>query len=354
VPIIKGPKSPKFLRDWLKSKPTRPASPTRRRRLGKALSRAGKGLPKKLAGVARHAKDLDVKTIGEHTTGIRWFLTVIAVFLLAEVTSRMIGILVRPVYQPMPRQASAPLSRQVPTEDYDAILRRNMFNVEGKIPEPFDQGLLDCFSQARPSTQRIQLLGTIVMGKEELSVALLQRDGDAMKIAVRKDEGFIDDSLVMMKIERRRICFQVRTSQELEFVELPDDSGGLAVASGMVERRSEGISASSDTEYSIKSDFLQKSLNNLNEILQTAKAVPHTDPRTGKFQGFLIQTVEPSSPFAQLGIRQGDILVGANDVAIDNPGKGLELFQMFRDSPRINLSVIRGGEKVSLKYEVRQ
>ena len=77
------------------------------------------------------------------------------------------------------------------------------------------------------------------------------------------------------------------------------------------------------------------------------------EPGSGKFRGFLVQSVDPGSPFSALGIRQGDILTGVNDIVLDNAGKGLEAFQRLRNSPKITLDVIRGGSKQTMSYDVK-
>jgi general secretion pathway protein C len=227
-----------------------------------------------------------------------------------------------------------------------------MFNVEGKIPDPFDQGMLDCFSQARPSTQRIQLLGTIVMNDENFSVALLQEDGNPTKIGVKKDDVFFDGKFQALKIERKRFCFQVRSSQDFEYIDIPDnDLAGPSLTTNL--SASEGITPVSENQFLVDQNFLEKNLLNLNEILQTARAVPYLEPGTGKFKGFLVQSIENTSPFAKLGVKQGDILTGVNDVVFDNAGKSLEAFQKFRNSPKISLEIIRGGQKTTKVYDVK-
>jgi len=244
---------------------------------------------------------------------------------------------------------------QGPTEDYESIVRRNMFNVEGKIPDPFDQGRLDCFSQAKPSNQRVQLLGTIVMTDERFSVALVQEDGNPLKLGVKKDEIFFDGKFQALKVDRKKFCFQVKSTGDFEYVEIPDDSGGLGVASGPSTSFgvTEGISAASETEFAVDKNVLEKQLLNLNEILQTARAVPYVEPGSGKFKGFLVQSVEANSPFASLGIRQGDVLTQVNDIVLDNAGKGLEAFQRLRNAQSVDLKVIRGGQETTLSYKLK-
>jgi len=313
-----------------------------------------KGKRGRLRKIPGGLKKIELSKIAEHSGWIRWGIVVLAIFLLSEIISRGMSLFIRPVYPPMPKKPVAVAPTAVPSEDYDAILRRNMFNVEGKIPEAFEQGLLDCMSQARPTGQRILLLGTIVMNDDWLSVALVQEEGNPLKIGVKKDEFFFDGKFQAMKIERKRLCFQVRATQEFEYVEIPEDPGALGVSTApSLTGIGEGVTPTSETTFAVKKSFLDEKISNLNEILQTARAVPYTEPGTNKMKGFLMQSIDPGSPFAQLGLRQGDILVGVNDITLDNPGKGLEAFQRLRNSPRVSLEVMRGGQRTTLSYELK-
>lgn len=214
---------------------------------------------------------------------------------------------------------------------------------------------MDCMSQARPTTQPIELLGTIVMSDDRMSVALLNQSSNQLRIGVKKDELFGDGKFQAMKIDRKRLCFQVRATQEFEFIEIPEERGGLTVSQPSFVSGSSGggIKPVSETQYEVRRGFLDEKLGNLTNILQTARAVPYTDPGTGKFKGFLIQSIDSDSPFAELGLRQGDVLTGVNEIVLDNPGKGLEAFQALRGSDNINLKIIRGGRDSSLQYSVK-
>jgi general secretion pathway protein C len=317
------------------------------RRWGASLR---KKLPKDFQGL--ELKDIQLKNLSEYAPWIRRGLLVLGVFLASEVASRAIGLFIRPTFPPVPKKMMASAHRAAPTENYDAITDRNMFNVEHFIPPPIDQGQLDCFSEARPTTTHVQLLGTIVMNDDVHSVALLQDENNPVKIAVSKNEVFFD-KYQMMKIERKKICFQIRATQDLEFIEIPDDSPNMASNTPNLQSSSDGIQPVSENQFVVKQSFLEKNLLNLNEILQTARAVPYIEPGTGKFKGFLIQSIDPNSPFAQLGIKQGDILTGVNDIVLDNAGKGLEAFQRLRNSPKVELKVIRGGEEHTMDYDVK-
>lgn len=291
---------------------------------------------------------------------LRWtppVLTFLGLFLLASMVAGVIAVWLRPKPLPLPNRGSnvtAGTESAGPPTDFDAILKRNMFDVSGKIPEPFDQGMLDCMSQAKKSGARIKLLGTIVMTDDQYSVALLEEEGGNEKYGVRKDETFGGGQYQAMKVDRKRLCFQVKASQEFEYVEIPDEGPALGGSSQMgLASPMDGVTAKSETEYEIKSSVLEKSLANLPQILQTARAVPYIEKETGKFRGFLVQSIEPDSPFAALGVKQGDVLTGVNDIVLDNPGKGLEAFQRLRNATEVKLDVIRNGSKKTMSYQLK-
>lgn len=338
---------PNRLLNWLRGSRDRGTAYIRGSRLSKWRKRGPGSGPRKEFDF----KNLQLTNVSEYAGWIRWGLAILAVFLISEAVSRGLALFIRPSPLPAPARRQE-VTRQTQPKDYDAILRRNMFNVEGKIPDPLEQGQMDCMSQARPTTQRITLLGTLVMGDEKLSVALIQEEGNANKIGVKKDEIFFE-KFQAIKVERKRLCFQVRATQDFEYVEIPEQPG-LTMTPSLESRASvDGITPTSETEFEVKQAFLEKNLLNLNDILQTARAVPYVEPGSGKFRGFLIQSIDTSSLFSQLGIRQGDILTGVNEIVLDNAGKGLEAFQKLRNSNKISLEVIRSGQKVTMGYNVK-
>jgi type II secretion system protein C len=347
---------PKRLKEWLsKAKPKRSTTsgegPSRMKDLGTSLKER---IPGKIRNLDFNFKEVELKNISEYSSWIERGLIVLALFLLAGITSGIIGLFIRPSFPPIPKKQSGAAAVSAPTEDYDAILRRNVFNVEGKIPDAWDQGMLDCMSQARPSQQHVTLLGTIVMNDERQSTALIQDESAAGKLAVKQNDVFGDGKYVAKTVLRKKLCFQVKATEEFEYIEIPEENLGMEKSGGpAMQSMTEGITPLSENDYVVKQNYLEKNLLNLNEILQTARAVPYVEPGTGKFKGFLVQTVDPNSPFAALGIKQGDVLTGVNDIVLDNAGKGLEAFQRLRTAPKITLQVIRGGQSQTLNYNVQ-
>lgn len=350
-PKFKGLKNAaKRIRNAFKRKKPSPLTKSRREpsRIGAAFKNR---IPKGLAEF--DFRQMDGQWFARNETRLRWVLIVLAIYLLAQLTSSTIVSLIKPSYLPIPKRGSSVANRKVPTENYDSIENRNIFNMEGTIPSPFEPSLLDCFEQARPSREPIELLGTIVMSDEDYSVALVTQRGGKEPLGVKKSDVFFDN-YIAMKVDRKRLCFQVRSTQELETIEIAEDAMAKvsATLSNSSNSSSGGINVVSDNEYKVKRSFLDEKLLNLNEVLQTARAIPYMEPGTGKMKGFLIQAIDPNSPFAELGFRPGDILTNINNINMDNAGKGLEAFQALRNTSEINLTVLRGGTPKSIKYQV--
>lgn len=300
----------------------------------------------------RRVPQFDLEKVTEQQSRIKLGLLLLGVFLASGIASRLASVLVKPTYTPLPPRPVAIRPKPRVEQDLSLIEQRNIFDNENFIPEPFESAMLDCWSQARPSTTRINLLGTIVMSDESLSVALIENPSSNQKLAVKKDELFFDNRYQAMSIDRKRLCFQNKSTQDFEYVEIPEDRSLITNSlsqSGASPR--EGISLKGDNQYQIKQSFLDSQLGDLQNVLQTAKAIPAIEG--GKMKGFLIQSIDEDSVFASLGLGAGDVLKEVNGIVLDNAGKGLEAFSALKGSRKIELRVSRGGQDQTISYEVK-
>ncbi len=334
----------KFFKNIFARRQPKTVTVTRKRQRGEWAS--------KLKNVKFDPEKIRLDSISEHQRKFSLGLLVLSVFLASALASRIASLLIKPTYTPIPPKPVLAQREPAPTEDLSVIEQRNIFDNENIIPEPFDQGMLDCWSQARPTTQRFNLLGTIVMNDESLSVALVENQGSNQKQAVKKDELFFDNKFQVMKVDRKRLCFQVKSTQEFEYVQIPEEgglmAGGLTTGGSSLQ---DGISTTGENRYQIQQGYLDAQLNDLSNVLQTAKAVPAIEG--GKMKGFLIQSIEEDSVFSSLGLGAGDVLKEVNGIVLDNAGKGLEAFTALKGSKKIELIVTRGGQDQVISYEVK-
>jgi len=334
----------KFFKNIFSRREPKTVTVTRKRQRGEWAS--------KLKNVKFDPEKIRLESVSEHQKKFSLGLLILSVFLASALASRIASLLITPTYTPIPPKPVLAQREPTPTEDLSVIEQRNIFDNENLVPEPFDQGMLDCWSQARPSTQRFNLLGTIVMNDESLSVALVENQGTSQKQAVKKDELFFDNKFQAMKVDRKRLCFQVKATQEFEYIQIPEEGGFIAgglTTGGMGMR--DGITTTGENRYQIQQGYLDAQLNDLSNVLQTAKAVPAIEG--GKMKGFLIQSIEEDSVFSSLGLGAGDVLKEVNGIVLDNAGKGLEAFTALKGSKKVELTVTRGGQDQVISYEIK-
>lgn len=307
---------------------------------------------RKSNGKRKLPKNLKLETVTEQQSKIKLGLLLLGVFLVSGIASQIASVLIKPTYTPIPPKPPQVQPKTKLGQDLSVIEQRNIFDNENFIPDPFESAMLDCWSQARPSETRMNLLGTIVMSEESLSVALVENPSSNQKLAIKKDELFLDNRYQAMSIDRMRFCFQNKSTQDFEYIEIPEERGAVAnnlAPSGLSPR--EGISLKGENQYQIKQSFLDSQLGNLQNVLQTAHAIPAIEG--GKMKGFLIQAIDEDSVFASLGLGAGDVLKEVNGIVLDNAGKGLEAFSALKGSRKIELRVSRGGQDQTLSYEVK-
>ena len=79
---------------------------------------------------------------------------------------------------------------------------------------------------------------------------------------------------------------------------------------------------------------------------QAVRAVPVL--RSGSASGVKLYAIRPLSPFAALGLENGDTLLAVNDVPITLAGASLELYRQWTQADHIDLDIVRRGQPVRI------
>lgn len=67
--------------------------------------------------------------------------------------------------------------------------------------------------------------------------------------------------------------------------------------------------------------------------------------KDGAVAGIRVYPSRNRKLFRELGLRNGDIITEINGIIIDDPNKGLEIFQQISDSPSLTINILRGGNE---------
>lgn len=88
------------------------------------------------------------------------------------------------------------------------------------------------------------------------------------------------------------------------------------------------------------------------KVARGARLMPSV--KDGAFDGFRLAGVRPGSLFAQLGLKNGDIMHRANGLSLASPQAALEAYSALRAADEITLEITRAGAPAKLRYTIQR
>jgi general secretion pathway protein C len=228
-------------------------------------------------------------------------------------------------------------------EDYNVIFTRNLFNV------PVDNASDQNVNPDNPvkSALPLNLIGTMILTDETRSIATIEDKSLNTVYPVRKDDE-IPTKIRILKVEPTRVVFQNLQNNHAEFIELPED----AAINTKIEIKSSkaGISQASETQFNLDRHVVDNAMKDLNNILTQARAVPNFE--NGLPAGYRLFQIVPGSIYAQLGLKDGDVINGVNGSPINDPGKAFEMLSDLKTANHLELQVKRDGRVATYSYDI--
>ena len=104
-------------------------------------------------------------------------------------------------------------------------------------------------------------------------------------------------------------------------------------------------------EYIIDQKAAMVTLDNPAQIMTDAKLIPNMVK--GKPDGFILQEIRKNGVYDNLGMKNGDILLRINGSNISNPENALQTFMALKGMDKVQLDIIRDGNRMTLNYQIR-
>lgn len=98
--------------------------------------------------------------------------------------------------------------------------------------------------------------------------------------------------------------------------------------------------------------YQQQLMTNPQSLKNLLNVMPASEE--GKFVGYRLAPGTDPTLMTQFNLQSGDILTEVNGVMLDSPLKGLTIVQQLATANQVTLKVIRGGQPVSLSFEVEK
>ncbi|MDH4120268.1 MAG: PDZ domain-containing protein [Deltaproteobacteria bacterium] len=90
---------------------------------------------------------------------------------------------------------------------------------------------------------------------------------------------------------------------------------------------------------------------NFAQLMKDARVFPVIE--NGLPQGFQIRQIVPGSLYEKLGLQNEDIIKAVNGQQITTMEQSMKMFQIMRNESNIQLEITRGGQPMSLSYQIQ-
>ncbi|MBW1710235.1 MAG: type II secretion system protein GspC [Deltaproteobacteria bacterium] len=238
--------------------------------------------------------------------------------------------------------------------EYDAIVRNNIFAPETKETPASTASVPMQEAEIKKSNSNYRLKGTIISQRSESSFAVLEaaksreqnlfRTGDmvgeAELIEINPGEVLLREN---GKIQRLKID---------EPASKPALRGRRTHTARTTKTQTQKIAqAVGLNKYVVSRDIINQDMTDLYKFMSQINIQPYK--KSGKPHGFRVSSIRPNSIFYQLGLRNNDVIVKLNGVAIRQPEDIMGLYQQIKELDNVTMEVERRGRPTSFNYSLR-
>lgn len=219
---------------------------------------------------------------------------------------------------------------------YNIITQRNLFRTKiksGKKSKPLNTETL------KQTDLKLKLWGTVT-GENETPYAVIEAQNEKKQNLYRAGDSI--QNATVKKILEKRVILNVDGRDEILEME--------KIRSAKKQMKPIKIQNPSDQNITIARSQINNAIQNINDLMRQVKIRPHF--LNGKPDGLFISNIQQNSIFAELGLKNGDILTGVNGENIQSVDDALKLYQELKSSSDVAVQIKRKGEILSIGYHI--
>jgi general secretion pathway protein C len=294
-----------------------------------------------------------------------WTVNLLFIALVAFMLARTVNVFVEGALMPLPTARAARNAVRVESEPMAQLTIEQLSKLTGlKIPNEPEvtikegTGAVDLNSEPVKTSLRVKLLGTLLAGLKQWSIASIQ-DVSTQKSSTY----FLGDKIQgaeVLAIERSRVI--ILNNSRREFIsneagdgavaEAPPPPRPTAVSSSGAPNTGlgQGIRALDENNYTVPRGEIDRTLSNLNEVAMQARIVPAF--KDGQATGFKLFSIRPDSIYSKIGVQNGDVIRRINGFELNSPEKALEVYSKLKEASRIEIEIDRNGSAIKKNYSI--
>jgi len=253
-----------------------------------------------------------------------------------------------------------------PLQHYSPVVEKNVFGIEGQSLSTITGAKAEASStpQSVEPSVKFRLMGTVAWS-DGTGYAFVTESGSEQKLYKAGQEipgaGLLKeiypDSVVM---DFGGNLYDVSLESFTEGSPA-DTAAGASMRPRRTAERKRPVSGgkdfsqfarrTGDNEFVVSKRAIDESIQNPQNVLTDARLLPNMDK--GSQRGFRISEIKRGGLYENLGLLNGDILLGVNDFKLSSPESALQAFTTLQGSSSIKLDIERRGKKIELKYNIR-
>lgn len=249
---------------------------------------------------------------------------------------------------------SPPKNQAVDKNRFSEIFKRNIFNIDGTIPEGESQRATICAKEPTKSSISLQINGIIYGGSGESSTILFG-DPSTQAVNVYRVGDKLPQGAKIIDILPNKVIIVGRGCPEYIALEYPG-GGNKAKSSQQNPMGStyaeKGFERSGFTTTATKQWVNNILNNNLTATLADARAVPNVV--NGQVKGFTLTQIAPNSVYEKLGFQNGDVINSINGIELNDAARAIQTLNALRNESQVELAVSRGGQSITFNLSVQQ
>jgi len=240
--------------------------------------------------------------------------------------------------------AGLPESRDTmtpPASAYRVIGVRNLFGSVEKAAAPAKTPEIETLE---PTTLKVVLLGTVA-GDQGSAVAVIE-ETDKRKQGLFRVGDSVQNAIVKMILRGKVV---LRVGERDEILNMAEPSSVRARGAGReLPQRSE--EPAEDQAISVSRAEIENGMKDVNALLSKVRIRPHF--KNGKADGLAVYQIQKDSIFSNLGLRDGDIVQGVDDTAIQSPDDIISVYRKLESGSQLSIKINRRGQEKTLNYVI--
>ena len=107
-----------------------------------------------------------------------------------------------------------------------------------------------------------------------------------------------------------------------------------------------------EVKFAVLKRDIDRYKRHFNEIWKNISIQEQLDPVTKRLKGFKVTDIKKNSIFAKIGLRKGDVIIGANNKTFTSYSDVLRLYNNIDKYNSIKITIMRNNQKKDLEYEI--